>query len=962
MRQVFTYIWLACSLFAFGKLQAQNTLIDSLEKRLENYPVVDHLKIDLMNDLAFEYIKSNPEKGIDLLSQVLWQADSLKYTKGLFRATIHKGSSFWISGLYDDALRYYLKASTMKVDDEKGYEFLYNNIAETYKKKNQVDSAITYLKKAWSIAENRSGEDIPPLLASNIAEVFFALEAYDSATYYYNLCLKFSERDQYDRGKSYALSGLGDIAYVKGQTARAWAYQNDAFKIRDRIKDQRGLIKSHLTFGQYYQDDSDYQKAIRQYNIADSIAIKNAFFDQVYTIYLKKYELYKAMDNFQMASLYLQKYHMLKDSLDQQNFLSRISTIKNSLNREIHEAENSLLRAQQLENQRSIRIQIIVILAISAVIIVLIFYIFRNYRKLHESRTDREKLEQLNKLILKKNDEIEAINKRLDSKLDNTKKMLAEGQQITKLGSWEYEFESGEMHWTDETYRQLGLEPGSVNPSVETFERYTSPESALEIKEMIRKVIKTKEQHETQAEIIAANGERRVVALKVFPEIHDNWITRLYGTNLDITELIAQEDQQKMIIQSLLNLSHNANLKNIRFDKFLEDVLITASETLEVSRVSFWQFDHNMELLICTALYDARDKSFSSGQTLLGSDFPEYFRTLTKQRTINIDDVMQHETTQEFKNYMVDKRICSQLDVQINNDGKLLGVLSFANCDVVRKWTYSDQRYAGSISDIISTAYSNYQNKKLEKEKTRLIEKLVRKNKNLSEFAYVISHNLREPVAQIMGLTQVYNSPETIEIREEIFDRIVKATGKLDQVIKDLSALLTEDEDDNFTIEKIKLDDIIKLIELNLNKEIKAASPVISKRFALDYQILSNKSFISNILYHLISNSIKFRDPSRELSIGIEAENIDGYHQITVIDNGTGIDLDRHQEKLFKMYQKFHGAESGKGLGLYIVKNQVELLSGKISVVSQPGRGTKFTIKLPIDQVKEESKTAELIK
>ncbi len=957
MRHYLPYIWFVCILFSNYGIQAQNTLIDSLKTQLELHPRVTEERIDILNDLAFEYIKADPEKGIELISTILWQSDSIGYTKGVFRATIHKGSGFWISGLYDDALKYYLQALSYNVNDEEGYEFLYNNIAETYKKKQQYDSAVSYLRKSWVIAEEKVESRIPPLLASNLAEVYMILENYDSAMHYYEMSLNFSIRDQYDRGKSYAFAGLGEIEYVNGNKKKAWELQKSAFNIRKEINDKRGLIQSYTTFGDYHLAEKKHAMALNHYDSALDIATSTNALDQIYALYFKKYELFKSQGQYEEANTNLEQYHSVKDSLESQNFISRIRTIKNSLQRDLHEAENGLLRAQQLENQRSIRIQILVILAISAVIIVLIFYIFRNYRKLHESRTDREKLEQLNKLILRKNDEIEKINKNLDNRLGNTNKMLAESQLIASLGSWEYELATEEMHWTAETYHQLGLKPGSVVPSMETFEKHTSPDTMEDLKSAIRRLYETKEKQEAQIEIITSLGERRVVALKFFPEIQNGELVRLYGTNLDITEQIEQEDQEKMIIQSLLSLSHKANLKEFRFDKFLEEVLLTASKTLEVSRASFWQFDPSMQVLVCTLLYDARENNFTSGQTLSGREFPEYFKTLSKERTINIDDVMNHETTEEFRNYMIDKNIFSQLDVQINNDGQLLGVLSFASTEKLRTWTFSDQRYAGSISDIISTAYSNYQNKRLEKEKSKLIEKLVRKNQNLSEFAYVISHNLREPVAQILGLTRVYNHPDSEPIKGEIFERIVKASAKLDHVIKDLSALLTEDEDDNFTIEEIQLDDMIARIEKELEEEIKIHQPILSKRFALNFTIVSNKSFIANILFHLISNSLKYKDPERELTIGIEAAIVEDFYEISIIDNGSGIDLDRFGDKLFKMYQHFHGADSGRGLGLYIVKNQVELLGGKISVSSKPGRGTKFTIQIPVNQIIEQQKS-----
>jgi signal transduction histidine kinase len=65
-------------------------------------------------------------------------------------------------------------------------------------------------------------------------------------------------------------------------------------------------------------------------------------------------------------------------------------------------------------------------------------------------------------------------------------------------------------------------------------------------------------------------------------------------------------------------------------------------------------------------------------------------------------------------------------------------------------------------------------------------------------------------------------------------------------------------------------------------------------------------------------------------------------------DNGAGIDLERHKDKVFKLYNRFDLSVEGKGLGLYMTKTQIELLNGTIQIESQPGQGTEFAITLPL--------------
>lgn len=111
--------------------------------------------------------------------------------------------------------------------------------------------------------------------------------------------------------------------------------------------------------------------------------------------------------------------------------------------------------------------------------------------------------------------------------------------------------------------------------------------------------------------------------------------------------------------------------------------------------------------------------------------------------------------------------------------------------------------------------------------------------------------------------------------------------------------------------------------------------------------IHTHKAYLYSIFYNLVSNALKFRSESPPL-ISITVATDLYQIQISIIDNGQGIDLNRYEDQLFKPYKRFHGGKDGKGLGLFLVKSHVESLGGSISVVSSPGMGTHFTISLPI--------------
>ena len=105
------------------------------------------------------------------------------------------------------------------------------------------------------------------------------------------------------------------------------------------------------------------------------------------------------------------------------------------------------------------------------------------------------------------------------------------------------------------------------------------------------------------------------------------------------------------------------------------------------------------------------------------------------------------------------------------------------------------------------------------------------------------------------------------------------------------------------------------------------------------------KSYLESVLINLFTNSLKYKSHHRKLNIFIRAEDTPNYVIMKFTDNGIGIDTNKYKDKLFKLYQRFHEIPDGKGLGLYLVKSQMEALGGVIEVESELGNGATFILK-----------------
>jgi signal transduction histidine kinase len=151
---------------------------------------------------------------------------------------------------------------------------------------------------------------------------------------------------------------------------------------------------------------------------------------------------------------------------------------------------------------------------------------------------------------------------------------------------------------------------------------------------------------------------------------------------------------------------------------------------------------------------------------------------------------------------------------------------------------------------------------------------------------------------------------------------------------------------DNPSIHKeaLLLTEVFENVFGQLSFQIDAYKPILKIDFENVTVVNVNKTYIESILLNLLTNSIKYRSESRTLKITITATQLNDSITLVFKDNGIGIDLERNRDKIFGLYQRFHDYPDSKGLGLYLVKSQVEAMGGNISIDSEVNKGTTFTL------------------
>ncbi len=929
-------------------LHAQNTLLDSLENLRGRHQARDTLLVQILNNLSFQYLNSEHEKGLALLSEAAKLADSLGYTEGKAWSLVNRGNALWLNGLYDEALDWYYRARTLSPPHSQFQQLaISNNIAEVFKKKKLYDSALVYYYWSWELANMSSIAQAKTLLSYNLGELYKLKSQFDSAAKYFDISLREARIGSNQRYLAYALFGQGEIALMQKDLPKAAEFFQHSLEVREEIDDVPGIIQSLHKLAKIKRDNGDYSGALSLIDAAAGYANRITGLGYLSSSFYEKAKVYELMGSYQKSNEFLKKYHHLKDSLESQSFLTRSEKIKQALVSEINQREYLLSESERKSQLKEIRSQTWIIVIISIMVAVLFAYFFNYRRSLKLAKNQSRTLNELNEVILAKNKEIETINKQLDHKLINMTKLLFESQKIAKLGSWEYHIDTKEFYWTDETFRQLGLAPQQEKPRNEILEELVTKEDYTRLAAALKR---TKDQgiiSDESIKLTLKNGDQKHIRIRYFPEIVKGKLVRVYGSNQDITESVLTEEREKSIIQSLLELSRFSNLNQYDFEHFVDYLLRQAAATLQVERSAFWLYNQETKSLKRFKSFH-EDEHLSAGpDEILLDDFPSYLEAVMAHRTVPITDVSKSTITASiWEKYLEKMEIRSILESKVLLDGEIIGVFSLGS-RAARNWTFSDQRYVGSLTDIIATAFSTSQNKKLEREKGELINKLFKKSQNLEELAYVVSHNLRGPVTQIIGLADLYKDPQSAGLEQEIIERISASSHELDKVIKDLSEILKQQEIEAEIVEELAFKSIVHDVLHDIKTEWHGLKFRLNLSMDEGFLIYGKRSQINNIVYTLLSNSFKYRNPEKVLEITVNAKKHQNTITISFADNGLGIDMKRYEAKMFRMYQRFHPQIGGTGIGLFIVKNQVEAMGGTIEVSSHVNDGTIFTIELP---------------
>lgn len=303
------------------------------------------------------------------------------------------------------------------------------------------------------------------------------------------------------------------------------------------------------------------------------------------------------------------------------------------------------------------------------------------------------------------------------------------------------------------------------------------------------------------------------------------------------------------------------------------------------------------------------------------------FKEVTHKDDLNDDlENMQKLIEGKINEFSIEKRY-------INKLGKIVWI----NLIVAPLWKKGEKikNHIAIIEDI---------NEKIDTEHNlkKSFDLVNEQNKRLLNFSYIVSHNLRSHSSNINSISNLLEDSEDEDEKKELTSMLNKVSISLNETMSNLNDVVNIQSNLHLTKENLNLNNYINATVNIISEQINSKGATIINTIEDDVVVKYSPAYLESILLNFISNSLKYSHPDRKPVIELSFDK--SKNELKITDNGLGIDLEKYGSSLFGMYKTFHKNKDAKGIGLFITKNQIEAMGGKVSVESKVDFGSTFTI------------------
>jgi PAS domain S-box-containing protein len=244
---------------------------------------------------------------------------------------------------------------------------------------------------------------------------------------------------------------------------------------------------------------------------------------------------------------------------------------------------------------------------------------------------------------------------------------------------------------------------------------------------------------------------------------------------------------------------------------------------------------------------------------------------------------------------------------------------------------------------IVGTHTDISDQKEKEIELAKMLEIVNTQNNKLLNFAHIVSHNLRTHSGNIKSLLDLRQ--EGLLSNEDTLSNIQIVSDELFSTIENLNDLVSIYTERENNMQLLEVNGFIDKVMDVLHEAIKLKGIQVLNYVPATVKVFCVPAYLESIMLNLVTNAIKYSDPNKDHpKIIFTTEANDDFVVLNVKDNGLGIDLEKHKDSIFGLYKTFHRNNDARGVGLYLTKNQIENMGGKIEVESTLNFGTTFKI------------------
>lgn len=328
--------------------------------------------------------------------------------------------------------------------------------------------------------------------------------------------------------------------------------------------------------------------------------------------------------------------------------------------------------------------------------------------------------------------------------------------------------------------------------------------------------------------------------------------------------------------------------------------------------------------------------------------------SLLKLSGYSFDEIIGN-TPRMFQFEKTDKRTADYIREQLDSKHQVTAEILNRGKHGNEYWLKLDivplRKADGGITGYMAVEIDITEAKKREEEVKHLLGITQSQNVRLFDFAHIVSHNLRSHSANFDMLIQLLGSKMEELKQDNVFHLLNKASNNLAETINHLREIVAINENLEDGMSKVDLCDIMEKVIVNTIALASEDGVEIINELQGPLLVEAIPAYADSILLNLITNAIKYKSPERKPRIRIYGKREETHTSIFIEDNGLGIDLELHRNKLFGMYKRFHNHKDARGLGLFITKNHIEVMGGTIEVESTVNVGSTFVAKFRNEKI-----------